>query len=186
MPIGVREGAGPGSGPRGEESEEPGGLTHWSSWPPGEKVTTGIIRQEALRGRFGFLPYVKSNASTVLSRGRGRSETPRSKVILPRGGHVRPLWRRYPLKCRAPSFAGSLPERPHIAEEIEDVGRADAQRHQREEIARLTTLLAAAEARIDDLTRELADTQAEFAAVRDQTEAATACTAADPVGARGH
>jgi hypothetical protein len=77
---------------------------------------------------------------------------------------------------------------PHIAEEIEDVGRADAQRldHQREEIARLTALLAAAQARIDDLTRELADTQAELAAaVRDQTEAATARTAADPVGARG-
>jgi len=64
---------------------------------------------------------------------------------------------------------------PHVAEEIEDVGRADAQRldDQREEIARLTALLAVAEARIDNLTRELADTQAELAAVRDQAEAGT-------------
>jgi hypothetical protein len=71
---------------------------------------------------------------------------------------------------------------PHVAEEIEDVGRADARRPEdQQEIARLTALLAAAEARIDDLTHELADTRAELAAVRDQTtEAATARTAADP------
>jgi hypothetical protein len=63
---------------------------------------------------------------------------------------------------------------PHIAEEIEDLGRADAQcPEDQQEITRLTALLAAAEARVDDLTRELADTQAELAAVRDQAEAST-------------
>ena len=64
---------------------------------------------------------------------------------------------------------------PHVAEEIEDLGRADAQRlnNQQQEVARLTALLAAAEARVDDLIRELADTQAELAAVRDQAEAGT-------------
>jgi septal ring factor EnvC (AmiA/AmiB activator) len=65
----------------------------------------------------------------------------------------------------------------HIAEEIEVVERADAQRQedQQQEVARLTALLAAAEARVDDLTRELADTQAELAAVRDQAETGTPC-----------
>ena len=59
---------------------------------------------------------------------------------------------------------------PHIAEEIEVVERADVwrQEDQQQEIAQLTTLLAAAEARVDDLTRELADTQAELTAVLDQ------------------
>jgi len=58
----------------------------------------------------------------------------------------------------------------HIAGEIEVVERADAwrQEDQQQEIARLTELLAAAEARVDDLTRELADTQAELTAVLDQ------------------
>jgi hypothetical protein len=66
---------------------------------------------------------------------------------------------------------------PHIVEEIEEVGRADVRR-QEQEIARLTALLAAAAARIDDLTRELADTQAELAAIREQAEAAAAHAAA--------
>ena len=62
----------------------------------------------------------------------------------------------------------------HIAEEIEDLGRADAQcPEEQQEITRLTALLAAAEARVNDLTRELADTQAELAAMRDQAEAGT-------------
>jgi hypothetical protein len=63
---------------------------------------------------------------------------------------------------------------PHIAEKIEDLGRADAQRldDQREEIARLTALLAAAETRVDHLTRELADTRAELTVIRHQAEAA--------------
>jgi chromosome segregation ATPase len=67
---------------------------------------------------------------------------------------------------------------PHVVEEIEDLGHG---RGDQDEVARLTALLAAAEARakelrarLDDLTGKLADTQAELANARSQVDAATA------------
>jgi chromosome segregation ATPase len=71
---------------------------------------------------------------------------------------------------------------PHVIEEVEDLGRSDAQHLDRQqEIVRLTALLAAAEARakelrarLDDLTGKLSDAQAELAAVQDQADTASA------------
>ena len=70
----------------------------------------------------------------------------------------------------------------HVVEEIEDLGRSDAQHLDRQqEIARLTALLAAAEARVkelrarlDDLTGKLANTHAKLADAQHQADAATA------------
>ena len=80
---------------------------------------------------------------------------------------------------------------PHVIEEVEDLGRSDAQHLDRQqEIARLTALLAAAEARakelrarLDDLTGKLSDAEAELAAVQDQanTAGARAVTAVEAV-----
>jgi Domain of unknown function DUF29 len=71
---------------------------------------------------------------------------------------------------------------PHVVEEIEDLGHG---RGDQDEIARLTALLAAAEARakelrarLADLTGKLADTQAELANAQDQADAATASAVA--------
>ena len=66
----------------------------------------------------------------------------------------------------------------HVVEEIEDLGHSDAQHLDRQqEIARLTALLAAAEARVkelrarlDDLTGKLANTQAELADAQHQAD----------------
>ena len=71
---------------------------------------------------------------------------------------------------------------PHIIEEVEDRGRSDVRNPDRQqEIAGLTALLAAVEARakelcarLDDMTGKLADTQAELANDQDQADAATA------------
>ena len=71
---------------------------------------------------------------------------------------------------------------PHIIEEVEDRGRSGVRHPDRQqEIARLTALLAAVEARakelrarLDDMTGKLADTQAELANAQDQADAATA------------
>ena len=71
---------------------------------------------------------------------------------------------------------------PHIIEEVEDRGRSDVRHPDRQqEIARLTALLAAVEARakelrarLDDMTGKLADTQAQLANAQDQADAATA------------
>jgi hypothetical protein len=65
---------------------------------------------------------------------------------------------------------------PHIAEEIEVVERADAwrQEDQQQEIARLTALLGAAEARVGDLIVKLSDIQTELTAAQDEAETATA------------
>jgi Domain of unknown function DUF29 len=67
---------------------------------------------------------------------------------------------------------------PHVVEEIEDLGHG---RGDQDEIARLTALLAAAEARakelrarLADLTGKLADTQAELANAQGQADAANA------------
>ena len=70
----------------------------------------------------------------------------------------------------------------HVIEEVEDLGRSDAQHLDRQqEIARLSALLAAAEARakelrvrLDDLTGKLSDAEAALAAVQDQANKASA------------
>jgi chromosome segregation ATPase len=71
---------------------------------------------------------------------------------------------------------------PHVVEEIEDVGHTQG-RHpsDQDEIARLTAMLKAAEARVnelrsrlDELTGKLADTRAELATVQDQADTAAA------------
>jgi hypothetical protein len=76
----------------------------------------------------------------------------------------------------------------HIAEEIEVVERADVwrQEDQQQEIARLTALLGAAEARVDDLTRKLADTPAELVAAQDEAGTATARAVAATRGRAGY
>jgi chromosome segregation ATPase len=71
---------------------------------------------------------------------------------------------------------------PHVVEEIEDLGHGLGQcPYDQDEIARLTALLEAAEARVielraklDDLTGRLSGTQAELASAQGQAEAATA------------
>ena len=70
---------------------------------------------------------------------------------------------------------------PHVIEEVEDLRRSDAQHLDRQqEIVRLSALLAAAEARakelrarLDDLTGNLSDAEAELAAVQDQANTAS-------------
>jgi hypothetical protein len=66
---------------------------------------------------------------------------------------------------------------PHVVEEIEDLGHG---RGDQDEVARLTALLAAAEARVEELrarlvdpTGKLADTQAELANARSQVDTVT-------------
>jgi len=70
---------------------------------------------------------------------------------------------------------------PHLVEEIEDLRHDDAHRLVKDEVARLTTRLAAAEAevvalraRLEDLTGKLTETQAELVTTQDEAETATA------------
>lgn len=75
---------------------------------------------------------------------------------------------------------------PHVIEEVEDLRRSDAEHLDRQqEIVRLSALLAAAEARakelrarLDDLTGNLSDAEAELAAVQDQANTASVAVTA--------